>query len=70
MFCQETDNFEIHIQGNIYHKFFKYPDPNYVLRHEKDLSSCVFDDMKNDPRCKDSTAELTDVQKENMKKIK
>ena len=61
LFCQETDDFEIHIQGNIYHKFFKYPDPNFVLRHETDLSSCGFDDMKDDPKCKDYKDELTEM---------
>ena len=38
LFCQETSDYEIAIQGNIYYKFYKYPDPEYVLKHEVDLA--------------------------------
>ena len=31
-------DFEIAIQGNIYYRFYKYPDPNHVLKHEINLS--------------------------------
>lgn len=31
-------DYEIAIQGNIYYRFYKYPDPNYVLKTEIDLS--------------------------------
>ena len=31
-------DYEIAIQGNIYYRFYKYPDPNYVLKTEVDLS--------------------------------
>ena len=36
LFCQETTDYEIAIQGNIYYKFYKYPDPKYVKTHEDD----------------------------------
>ena len=36
LFCQETTDYEIAIQGNIYYKFYKYPDPEYVKKHEVD----------------------------------
>lgn len=38
LFCQETSDYEIAIQGNIYYKFYKYPDPEYVKKHEVDLA--------------------------------
>ena len=36
LFCQETSDYEIAIQGNIYYKFYKYPNPEYVKKHEVD----------------------------------
>jgi len=38
LFCQETSDYEIAIQGNIYYKFYKYPNPQYVKKTEKDLA--------------------------------
>ena len=38
LFCQETSDYEIAIQGNIYYKFYKYPNPEYVKKTEKDLA--------------------------------
>jgi len=38
LFCQETSDYEIAIQGNIYYKFFKYPNPEYVKKHEDDMA--------------------------------
>jgi len=38
LFCQETSDYEIAIQGNIYYKFFKYPNPEYVKKNEVDLA--------------------------------
>ena len=38
LFCQETSDYEIAIQGNIYYKFFKYPNPDFVKKNEVDLS--------------------------------
>jgi hypothetical protein len=38
LFCQETTDYEIAIQGNIYYKFYKYPNPEHVKEVEEPLA--------------------------------
>ena len=33
-FCQEINDIEIHLKGNVFNRFFKYPDPEYVIANE------------------------------------
>lgn len=34
LFCGKIEDVEIHLNGNVFNNFYKYPDPEYVMDHE------------------------------------
>jgi hypothetical protein len=42
------EDVEIHLNGNVFNQFYKYPDSEYVIKHEVNIAT--YDPIKNDKR--------------------
>lgn len=39
LFCNQIDDIKIELNGNVFDRFYKYPNPEYVMNNENDGSN-------------------------------